>query len=340
MRIVPRRACTHFVFTVLGFATLASGSASLAAEPEKAAESAAKKYTATAYLLVERHEPHILSRAAEKDDPAEFESYRATQMQLMKWRFVLMAALRDPKVRDLPGVIREDARHRTIAWLGKEIRVECPDPRTGLFTVSLTSSDPNEAAVLVNAVVRAYMEEVVNYERQMRRDRLSELQQISAGKENEVRTKRAQLKRELENIGASALPAQAAVRQRLAADKCLLLQKELFALKDEYQRARGDLKVQKAGGSDTKRVEAQIGSLGELVTAREKEYQRAYDEAVAEGLSSVVAEMAEKELRVTEEILHSVVVERERLRIELNAPTRVKVLGDRNAPAAVPECPD
>ena len=264
MRIVPRRACTHFVFTVLGFATLASGSASLAAEPEKAAESAAKKYTATAYLLVERHEPHILSRAAEKDDPAEFESYRATQMQLMKWRFVLMAALRDPKVRDLPGVIREDARHRTIAWLGKEIRVECPDPRTGLFTVSLTSSDPNEAAVLV----------------------------------------------------------------------------ELFALKDEYQRARGDLKVQKAGGSDTKRVEAQIGSLGELVTAREKEYQRAYDEAVAEGLSSVVAEMAEKELRVTEEILHSVVVERERLRIELNAPTRVKVLGDRNAPAAVPECPD
>ena len=68
--------------------------------------------------------------------------------------------------------------------------------------VTATEPDREDAAAMVNAVVDAYMNEVVNYDRQQRRDRLSDLQQISAEKENEVRTKREQLKRELENIGA------------------------------------------------------------------------------------------------------------------------------------------
>jgi hypothetical protein len=41
-----------------------------------------------------------------------------------------------------------------------------------------------------------------------------------------------------------------------------------------------------------------------------------------------------------ERILQAVVDERERLKIELQSPPRVSVMGDRNAPAAVPENPD
>ena len=147
-------------------------------KPGKAAESAAKNYTATAYLLVERHQPHILPRTAEKDDPAEFEGYRAMQMQLFKSPYVLMAALRDPNVQEAAGIKREEARHHAVAWLEKAIRVKCPDKRTGVLTVSLTSRDPNEAAVLVNAVVAAYLNEVVNADRQTRRDRLSDLHNL------------------------------------------------------------------------------------------------------------------------------------------------------------------
>ncbi len=242
MRIVSRRACTHLVFTVLGFVTLASGSA--AAEPEKAAESAAKKYTATAYLLVERHEPHILPRSAEKDDPADFESYRATQMQLFKSPYVLIAALRDPKVQKQPGIKREEARHRAVAWLGKEIRVKCPDTKSGVVNVSLTSSDPNEAAVLVNAVVKAYINEVVDVERQMRRDRLSDLQQISAEKENEVRTRREQLKRELETIGAGDEQTMAA-RMQLAMGMYAEFQREFQRMRGERRVLLGQLQVAK-----------------------------------------------------------------------------------------------
>jgi uncharacterized protein involved in exopolysaccharide biosynthesis len=161
-----------------------------------------KRYTAVARLLVERCEPHVLSQAAEKYDPDEFENYRETQIELFKSPYVLTAALRNPKVKGQPSIERADAQHNAVEWLEKHISVECPNPRSGVLTVSLTSSDPQEAAVLVNAVVEAYVNEVINADRQRRRERLSDLQQIAAEKENEVRTRREQLKRELENSGA------------------------------------------------------------------------------------------------------------------------------------------
>ena len=260
MRIVPRRARAHWFLTVLGFATLAGGSASLAAAAEKAGQSAAEKYrataaqslagfihdvktattaekyTATACLLVERHEPHILARTVEKDDPGEFESYRATQMQIFKSPYVVMAALRNPNVQAQPSIKREEDRHHAVAWLGKAIRVICPDQRAGVLTVSLTSNDRKEAAVLVNAMVDAYMNEVVNLDRQRRRDRLSDLQQISAEKEVEVRTKREQLKRELENIGAGDEQTVQA-RIQLAMSMYAEFQHQFQAMRAEHRNA-------------------------------------------------------------------------------------------------------
>ncbi len=166
------------IFWLLILVLLASGAAAVAWRTGLPGT----RYTATAQVLVERRIPHVLSPAAEPFDPAEFENFRETQIQLFKSRFVLMAALRDPQAKNQPSIEREDAHHDALEWLGRQIRVECPNPRTGILTISLTSGDPHEAAALVNAVVDAYMNEVVNYDRQQRRDRLSDLQQISAEK--------------------------------------------------------------------------------------------------------------------------------------------------------------
>jgi hypothetical protein len=51
MRVVLRRTCTRFSVAVFGFAALFGGLVSSAAEPESAAATAGKKYTATAYLV-------------------------------------------------------------------------------------------------------------------------------------------------------------------------------------------------------------------------------------------------------------------------------------------------
>ena len=58
------------------------------------------------------------------------------------------------------------------------------------------------------------------------------------------------------------------------------------------------------------------------MAAHEQEYDPAYEAALAEGRTSVPAEMAAEEVRVLDEILHRVAVERETLRIEWKAEPR------------------
>src|SRR5208337_2444263 len=69
-----------------------------------------RNYTAKAILLLAPYQPHILSRAAEKYDPVEFEIFRETQQSLFKYRFVIVAAARDPNLKKLERFQREDAR--------------------------------------------------------------------------------------------------------------------------------------------------------------------------------------------------------------------------------------
>ena len=76
------------------------------------------------------------------------------------------------------------------------------------------------------------------------------------------------------------------------------------------------------------------------LAAFEKEVERKGSEADVEGPSLGFGQMATHEIDGIEHILHNVAEERERLKIELKADLRVKVLGDPNFPAAVPTCPD
>ena len=73
------------------------------------------------------------------------------------------------------------------------------------------------------------------------------------------------------------------------------------------------------------------------LAAFEKEVEKKANEADNVGRGSVNIQMERAEVENIERILRGVAEEKERLRVELNAPDRVKVLGDPNAPAAVPE---
>ena len=124
-------------------------------------------------------------------------------MALLKQRFVLTAALRDPKLKyRFPASNAKIARHNALAWLASEVQVQPKQKGTGLIDVACTLPDPNEAAAVVNAVVNAYMEEVVNKDRLRRRQRFDSLQGISVIKEEELRVKRDRLSRQLDAAAA------------------------------------------------------------------------------------------------------------------------------------------
>ncbi len=415
-----RRHMLIILSTGLAFAAVTGTTLWLVQKPQ---------YKAEALLQLAPTQPRILGRGTADqamEVQNEFEIFRDTQKSLITSRFVIMAALRDPKLKNRACILREDATHNTIQWLASEIRVDFPAKSAGLMQVSATEPDREDAAVIVNAIVDAYMNEVVNYDRQQRRDRLSDLQQISAEKENEVRTKREQLKRELENIGAGddetmksrstmafTIYAQflAELQKMRAEHRALIgkLQETKRALQDlasnvteipetevvmllnnnpqyrdlqsrllmlqqmekqhmdqvvsgtkpspGYVRTKADYENTKAQldtlqqqsrdmvrgakrialEQDVRRLESQVQITVEQLAGFEKEVDRKANEADSMGKGSVAAQMARNEVDNVQTILHGVAEERERLRVELKSPQRVKILGDPNSPAAVPE---
>ena len=92
------------------------------------------------------------------DSTSSFEVFKGTQQQMLTSDVVLVAALRKPEAASLAAVKKEDD---PVRWLARNLRVEFPG-NAEIMRVSLTGEKPDEAAVLVGAVVDAYMNEVVD----------------------------------------------------------------------------------------------------------------------------------------------------------------------------------
>ncbi len=388
----------------------------------------ALKYTAKATLELKRSDPHILSRSAEKYDPAEFEEFRKTQQGLVKNYNVIKAALNDPRLKSRPCIAREDARQNAIAWLTDAISVNFPDKSSGLMVVSSTQPNKDDAAAIVNAVVEAYMTQVVDKDRIMRRDRLRQLTDISIVKDDELRKKKEQLKQELANMGFGDEETMR-TRSALAANVYFDCQRQLQSMRAEHRVIAGKLEDAKASLKDIESPDAEIAELevdavlnsnpvyrdlqnrlllleakvpkpvaglpaekqvpgmreaqaelgamkGQLEEMREKsrgmvrnamriglqrdikrlerqlevsteelasfekEVEKKRAEAENVGRNSVQAQMMQNDINNLQKILQDVAEEKELLRVEVDAPTRVEIVGERSAPAAVPESPD
>jgi polysaccharide biosynthesis transport protein len=202
------------------------------------------KYTASAILLIAPAQPHTLSTQT-ADQTAnvsgEFDIFRANQKALMTDRYVLTAAMRNQKLKNLATFQREDGKHNAVNWLKSTIQVEL-GKNSGIMDVSASLPDAQEAAVIVNTVVQAYMDQVVDFEKGKRRERLESLKRISTEKEEEVRRSRENLKRELESIGAGD-DQTASVRGQMAVQIYAEYQRELQKMRFDRTTLQGRLEV-------------------------------------------------------------------------------------------------
>jgi polysaccharide biosynthesis transport protein len=200
-------------------------------------------YTATSYLKVQMQEKPIL---ADRDtggiiDRDRFEIYKNTQQQLLLSRFVLIAALRKPVVGKLPVIQNETD---PVDWLANRISVSFPG-KAELMEVSLTRADKDEAMVLVNAVVRAYLDEVVNVEQNLKRIRLTELDRAFVEKETDVRAKRDDLKTMAAGLGTSDTETLT-LKQKLALEELTIYRQEMAKMQFELRKLQTDLAAQHA----------------------------------------------------------------------------------------------
>jgi len=218
-------------------------------------------YTSTSLLRVGFRQPSIAFPRLEPAADREFEVYKRTQAELLKAHFVLVPAVRGPDVRDLDV----DRRYRDpVEWLAENIRVDFPG-EAEIMRVSLSCGDPREAQVLVQAVVDAYLSQVVAVERNQIGDRLDRLQRACSEVSSRVRQRRSEIMQLSELLG-TAEGKGASLKQQLAVEQFLELQKEHTRLQADVQRVKAELEMRKAalaGMDEAEFSELEIDALAQ-----------------------------------------------------------------------------
>jgi capsular exopolysaccharide synthesis family protein len=122
-------------------------------------------YEATAWLRLEDPPPYIAFPSQE-----ESRHYVQTQIEVIHSPLVLGSVLSQANIASLPDIQAEES---PIEWLAKEVRVRLVG-QSELMTISVASRDPNHAAAIVSAVVKAYLALQANSDAE-RRQRIIEL---------------------------------------------------------------------------------------------------------------------------------------------------------------------
>jgi polysaccharide biosynthesis transport protein len=162
-----------------------------------------------ARLLIASSQPRVVFQTPENTSPDEelhYKRYLNTQMALSKSRFVFKAALGQDGISKLPAI-----RDMTdpIDWLQRNLIME----RLGdseLVEVSLLPSNrlsSQDQATLINAVVRAYLDEVVNKEQRQRMARRDTLKKLSNTYADMIKSRRDTIRKLALKVGSDEGPS-------------------------------------------------------------------------------------------------------------------------------------
>ena len=111
-------------------------------------------------------EQPALAEVSDSGGDGQYAIHQQTQAGLIKSRFVLMVALRELRAAPLN---LNDKHGDLLTLLEEELKVE-PQDTSEMLRISLSGDDPAALAALVNAVTDAYLREVVNNERDKRKE--------------------------------------------------------------------------------------------------------------------------------------------------------------------------
>jgi polysaccharide biosynthesis transport protein len=179
--------------------------------------------------------------AAKGDTSGAFRRYGATQQQLIKSRPVIVAALKKAEIAELPSV----RQHKDpAAWLVRDLRVDFPG-NGEVMRLRLTAAKGEDTAKVLNAVVRAYLSEVVDGEQKERAIRLGELEKIIAQNDTELRELREKARQLAEAEGVAADPDVATYKSQLALSQLSQARNELVRVQNDLTRADAQLGMQK-----------------------------------------------------------------------------------------------
>lgn len=229
-------------------------------------------FVATAEILIKARLDKILPGS--RDDRGQFKTYKQTQIRHLTSDFVINTALRDLHARP---TIRE--REFPREWLQRELQIGVRG--TEFITASLAGENPDDLAAIVNAVTKAYIEEVVEKEKRLRQNRIVDLQKVRGDLEAQI-DRQTDLLRQLAANAKAATIQQAENRQQALLEIAVAIRKEHAQLNIELIRQRVALEAREmlAEGASSARPEIP-GRYLESLLASEPRYTAALTELEA-----------------------------------------------------------
>jgi len=179
------------------------------------------------------------------EDVGDFAAFHQTQVALMKGRMVLNAALRNPKVLEL-NLQAVTKSITPVEWLEKEIRVTTPEGLE-LPRITMSGDKPEQLKVLMQAVVDAYLKEVVNRQTIHRQERLDQLKEIST-KYQERLKRLVDARNELAKTIGAGDNRVISLKQELAQKQMMLAQGELIKVDADLRRLKLEEETYRAAG--------------------------------------------------------------------------------------------
>jgi len=196
------------------------------------------KFKAQALLQLSAQAPKVLFATVDTEWNQDYKRYQTTQQALVLSRLVLNAALKDlSKVR----LIR--AQVDPIAWLQANVKVEFMTT-SELMEISLSGDDAEESALIVNAVKKAYIDEVVNVDLKHRTDRHNQLKKLKVQYAAWLQERRDTLKKLAQSVGSDDRQT-IAYGQQIAMDHQQRVRLELVDVQSQKRKAQARLKVQR-----------------------------------------------------------------------------------------------
>jgi len=294
------------------------------------------KYKAQARLLVAARPPMVLFHTVETEGKEDYKRYQNTQQALVKSQLALNAALRDREVSRY-RLVRDQVD--PIRWLQDNLNVEFI-AESELMEISLTGEDPQELAGLVNAVKKAYIDEVVNRDIKMRTARFDQLKKLRAQYGELLRERREALRKLSE-------PATSDDRRRVTG----LERPELLSLQESLWRQRIDLQLDRAraesrlaqgrkaagpatdsGRKETDQIEETLAGLIAEEKVIDEELERMAGEIQKAANQVPNWEELNADIALLEGTYRKVCAEVEALTVELGAPSRIRTIEDAVPP--------
>lgn len=204
------------------------------------------EYTAHALLQFTFSDPiieQVEKGGRQKKDPV------LTHIQLIQSPLVLNAALAQQGVSDISWLkeVRAD-RKDEVSWLMEELEVINPRG-TSILRISMSGDEAKPVEQIVNAVAKAYLDKVVDYERNQLLSKVETLSRQHRRKEEDIRQRRAAYEELVDSVDAVDGTTAAAQRQFLD-EKKIGLQNLINAVRTALSKQElqiRHLKIHEAG---------------------------------------------------------------------------------------------